>query len=146
MKLLTQDIQQKLLKNWPDDKGLCLPPLKLFNPCGAATWLITCMDPDCPDILFGLADLGMGFPELGSVSLSELRATRLPFGLTIERDRHFEPAYPIRVYAAAARIHRHMTFDLKHLEAAARTVEQQDFEATVRAQGLDVGVEDGDDR
>jgi hypothetical protein len=46
--------------------------VKLFNPCGAATWLLTELDPDDPDIGFGLCDLGLGSPELGSVRISEL--------------------------------------------------------------------------
>lgn len=79
------------------------PVLKLFSPVGAATWLITEMDPEYPDILFGLCDLGMGFPELGSVSLGELESIRLPFGLRIERDLHFVARWPLSVYADAAR-------------------------------------------
>jgi len=145
MKLLTQDIQQKLLKNWPDDTGLCIPPLKLFNPCGPATWLITAMDPDCHDYLFGLADLGMGYPELGSVSLSELQAIRLPFGLTIERDRSFEAEYPIRVYAAAARTHSRIVFDSEKLQAAARALALKDSEPVARDQGLGSDTPDGED-
>src|SRR3546814_14564542 len=70
---------------------------------GAATWLITQMDPDEPDILFGLCDLGLGFPELGSVRLSELESVEGPLGLGIERDLYFEARYPLSVYAEAAR-------------------------------------------
>ena len=36
---------------------------------------------------FGLCDLGMGFPELGHVALSELESVHV-----IERDLHFTPA------------------------------------------------------
>ena len=79
------------------------PVLKLFSPVGAATWLITERAPDYPDILFGLCDLGMGYPELGSVSLSELESVRLPLGLRIERDLHFVARYPLSVYTDAAR-------------------------------------------
>ena len=39
--------------------------------------------------MFGLCDLG--FPELGYVSLNELRATRGPLGLGIERDLQWMP-------------------------------------------------------
>jgi hypothetical protein len=52
------------------------PVLKLFNPCGAATWLATELDDD-DDTLFGLADLGFGCPELGSFSLCEIDRTDL---------------------------------------------------------------------
>src|SRR3546814_17413477 len=61
------------------------------------------MDPDEPDILFGLCDLGLGFPELGSVRLSELESVEGPLGLGIERDLYFEARYPLSVYAEAAR-------------------------------------------
>lgn len=78
------------------------PVVKLFNPVGAATWLATELDAD-GDTLFGLADLGFGCPELGSFSLSEIAAVRLPFGLTIERDLDFTSAVPLSVWADAAR-------------------------------------------
>jgi len=78
------------------------PVVKLFNPLGAATWLATELDVD-GDTLFGLADLGFGCPELGSFSLSEISAIRLPFGLRIERDEHFEGRAPLSVWADTAR-------------------------------------------
>ena len=37
----------------------------------------------------------MGFPEFGTVSLSELASVRNRPGLGIERDRHFEADKPI---------------------------------------------------
>ncbi|QGP79406.1 DUF2958 domain-containing protein [Sphingobium sp. CAP-1] len=79
-----------------------VPVLKLFNPVGAATWLATELADDS-DTLFGLADLGFGCPELGSFSLSEIAAVRLPFGLRIERDIGFETPHPLSVWADAAR-------------------------------------------
>ena len=68
-----------------------LPVLKLFNPLGAATWLASELAED-GDTLFGLADLGFGCPELGTFSLSEIAAIRLPYGMAIERDLAFETA------------------------------------------------------
>ena len=79
-----------------------VPVLKLFNPVGAATSLATELDED-DDILFGLADLGFGCPELGYFSLSEIASVRLPFGLGIERDIGFETPHPLSVWADAAR-------------------------------------------
>jgi hypothetical protein len=78
-----------------------VPVVRFFNPVGQATWLATEIDQD--GILFGLADLGFGCPELGSFALEELEAIRLPFGLGIERDILFEGAFPLSVYAEAAR-------------------------------------------
>jgi hypothetical protein len=87
-----------------------VPALKLFNPCGPATWLATELDRDGvagsrvpPCNLFGLADLGFGCPELGYFSLSEIAAVRLPFGLRIERDEGFATAIPLSAWAEAAR-------------------------------------------
>lgn len=78
------------------------PVLKLFSPMSAATWLATELDGD-GDTLFGLADLGFGYPELGYFSLSEIAAVRLPFGLRIERDEDFATVHPLSRWAEMAR-------------------------------------------
>jgi hypothetical protein len=78
------------------------PVVKLFNPCGAATWLLSELDED-GDTAFGLCDLGMGEPELGYVSLEELASVKLRFGLYIERDNHFTANKTLGEYAAEAR-------------------------------------------
>lgn len=80
------------------------PVVKLFLPSGAATWLATELDRD-GDTLFGLADLGVDCPELGSFSLRELASVRLPFGLAIERDEHFATSVPLSHWADLARRH-----------------------------------------
>lgn len=79
-----------------------VPVLKLFNPVGAATWIATELGED-GDTLFGLADLGFGCPELGTFSLSEIGAVRLPFGLGIERDEDFSTPFALSVWADRAR-------------------------------------------
>lgn len=79
-----------------------VPVVKLFNPCGAATWLATELAAD-DDTLFGLADLGFGCPELGSFSLSEMASVRLPFGLGIERDISFTTTFRLSTWAELAR-------------------------------------------
>lgn len=78
------------------------PVVKLFTPDGACTWLLTELDPADPDIAFGLCDLGMGFPELGSVRLSELAAVRGALGLRVERDLFFQPNKTLSAYAEKA--------------------------------------------
>ena len=81
--------------------------MKLFDPCGAGTWLLTEIEPDDPDIAWGLCDLGMGFPEFGTVSLGELAAVKGRLGLGIERDLYFTPDKTISAYAdEAARLSR----------------------------------------
>jgi hypothetical protein len=79
------------------------PVVKLFTPDAGATWLLTELDPGNPDIAFGLCDLGLGCPELGSVSLSEIAAVRGAFGLPVERDLWFAASRPLSAYARAAR-------------------------------------------
>jgi hypothetical protein len=81
------------------------PVVKLFCPWGAATWLLTELDPEDTDIAFGLCDLGMGCPELGSVRLSEIESVRGPGGLRIERDRHFRASDTLEHYADEAQRH-----------------------------------------
>ena len=102
MILLTDDQRDLLLANGRQRDVDHAPVVKFFNPVGTGTWLITEMEPD-GDTLFGLADLGFGCPELGSFSLSEMTSVRLPFGMGIERDILFEAAFPLSVYAEAAR-------------------------------------------
>jgi len=110
MILLTPELRVQLVAN---DLARCdalrrgdpapdlVPVVRFFNPVGAATWLATELDED--GILFGIADLGFGCPELGSFALEELESIRLPFGLGIERDILFEGKFPLSVYAEAAR-------------------------------------------
>ena len=78
------------------------PVVKFFNPVGAATWIATELYDD-GDTLFGLADLGFGCPEMGVFSLTEIAGVRLPFGLFIERDEHFEPLAPLSLWSDTAR-------------------------------------------
>src|SRR5690606_29835908 len=99
MMLLTQDHRKRLITNG-QNRGDHVPVVKFFNPVGAATWLLSELDSD-GDTLFGLADLGFGCPELGSVSLSEIASLTLPLSLSIERDLHFEARFALTVYADA---------------------------------------------
>lgn len=79
------------------------PVVKLFTPSSGATWLLTELDPHEPDIAFGLCDLGQGFPELGNVSLTELKSVRLVGVPAVERDEHFQATKPLSEYAKEAR-------------------------------------------
>lgn len=111
MKLLLDAQRDAMLANgrWnaarkPDTTDF-RPVVKLFCPWGGATWLLSELDPDNPDIAFGLCDLGMGFPELGDVSLAEIESVRHASGLRIERDRYFEATKTLTEYADEARGH-----------------------------------------
>jgi hypothetical protein len=83
------------------------PVVKLFTPDAQCAWLLTELDPD-GDLAFGLCDLGMGEPELGYVSLSELSSVRGKLGLPVERDLHFDVDKPISAYAEEARSRGHI--------------------------------------
>jgi Protein of unknown function (DUF2958) len=117
MKLLTKELRQKLTDNGraqapvkgTDAEKDFWPVVKLFYPAGAGTWLLTELDPSDEDVAWGLCDLGMGFPEFGTVRISELEDFRGRFGLNIERDRHFEAKAPISRYIEAANAAGHIT-------------------------------------
>jgi hypothetical protein len=112
VKLLTKPIRAKLEANYratgealangqtPPDH---MPVVKLFNPCGGATWLFTELDPEDGDSAFGLCDLGFGEPELGYASIAALASTRVGMGLGIERDIHWKATKTLSQYANEAR-------------------------------------------
>ena len=126
MLLLTQDLRARLITNGKS-RGDHVPVVKFFNPVGSGTWLFSELDED-GDILFGLCDLGLGCPEMGSVSLAEIAAVTLPFGLTIERDLCFEGRFPLTIYADAARLCSGITEDEARLEAAAIAIANENSE------------------
>jgi hypothetical protein len=110
MELLTADIEARLLENGrkqepvrgTDDEIDFQPVVKLFTPDAACTWLLSELDPGDPDLAFGLCDLGMGFPELGCVSLAEIHAVRGRLGLPVERDLYFTADKTLAAYAEPA--------------------------------------------
>ncbi|UCC72040.1 MAG: DUF2958 domain-containing protein [Gemmatimonadota bacterium] len=93
MKLMTKAIERKLPKlGATDGKGdAATVVVKFFTPDANATWFVTEGEqlPDGDWEFFGLADMGMGCPELGYFLLSQLRQVRGRFGLPIERDRYY---------------------------------------------------------
>jgi Protein of unknown function (DUF2958) len=112
MELITAELRERLLENGRTNAAriaedgntidFC-PVVKLFTPDANCTWLLSEIDHENPDIAFGLCDLGMGSPELGSVSLSEIAAVRGPLQLPVERDMFFEAAKTLTAYADEAR-------------------------------------------
>jgi hypothetical protein len=113
--LLTTDIREQLLRNGRVRRELeaqgeaeadFLPVVKLFIPEAGCAWLLTEIDPDDTDIAFGLCDLGLGFPELGSVSLSELASVHGGLGVPVERDLRFTATKTLSAYADEARTYR----------------------------------------
>lgn len=102
---IPKDLVERLLAN---DEGHDrapydpIPVVKLFTPDANATWLLYAMDALDRDLAWGLCDLGLGFPEMGSVSISEIRSISGPMGLPVERDLHFKTDLPISIWSAAA--------------------------------------------
>lgn len=107
MKLLTQPQLEQMLANGKkaeaDPAFDPCPVVKLFTPDANCTWLLAWLDAEDTDIAFGLCDLGLGFPELGSVRMSELETVRGRLKLPVERDRHWTATHPLSAYATAAR-------------------------------------------
>ena len=63
-----------------------LPAVYVFIPGSAATWVIWEYNEEYQEG-FGMADLGLGFPELGYVSVEELESLKGPLGLPVEIDK-----------------------------------------------------------
>ena len=113
MKLITDELRAQMLANGrmstQHDDFDPLPVVKLFTPDAGATWLLTELDTDDHDRAFGLCDLGLGFPELGYVSMAELQSLRGRLGLPVERDLHFKATKTISAYANEARLAGRLT-------------------------------------
>lgn len=86
------------------------PLVRLFQPDGPGVWLIGEIDPADPDLAYGLADIGVGAPELGTFSLDEIATLRGALNLAVERDAGFAPGVDLATLArsgsAAGRIVR----------------------------------------
>jgi hypothetical protein len=123
-KLVANGHQQEAVRGTPQEIDFA-PVVKLFTPDANCTWLLTEIEPDYPEIAFGLCDLGLGCPELGSVSIPELESLRGRMGLPIERDRHFKATHALTIYADAARLAQGITEDQKALTRAAAAQEKE---------------------
>ena len=91
MRLFTKDIDKKLFNQYP--KGADLEKQfvvgKIFNPYGRGRWYLINSDPNDPDYIWAIVQMG-DIVEVGSVSRKELESIRVkPFGLSLERDLHF---------------------------------------------------------
>ena len=129
--LAPERIRKELRANAGRSASKGPPVVKIFCPAGSATWLLHGLDSD-GDTAFGLCDLGMGFPELGYVSIRELQELRVnvqilvngqpvKMPIRLERDLHFRPEHTLEVYAQAALAAQGITESPERLaEAAAR--------------------------
>lgn len=81
-----------------------LPVVRLFTPDAHATWLLASLDPADGDTAWGLIDLGIGMPELGTVKLSDLAGIVGPRQQPIQRDLYFRASRPLSEYVRLAQI------------------------------------------
>ena len=89
MKLITQTLKERFAQiGRQDQKQDPIVVAKFFDPAGSASWWVTEYDPET-NCCFGYVT-GLQFDEWGYFSVNELEAIRRPFGLGIERDRHFQ--------------------------------------------------------
>lgn len=79
-----------------------IPVVRLFNPVGAGTWILSECDPE--GIAFGICDIH--YAEMGYVAMQELWELRLPGGIHIEEDLHWTPTKPLSHYVADAKAGR----------------------------------------
>ena len=79
-----------------------LPVVRLFTPDAHATWLLTSLDPVDGDTAYGLIDLGISLPELGTVKLSDLASIVGPRQQPVMRDRYFQAMRPLSEYLRLA--------------------------------------------
>jgi hypothetical protein len=99
MKLFNKTIDRQLFKQYSLGSDLSKQEVvvKIFNPYGNGTWFILNSDPQDPDYLWAIVDLGYG-AEVGSVSRNDLETYRGKFGLGFERDLGFDPINAEELY------------------------------------------------
>jgi len=79
-----------------------LPVVRLFTPDAHAIWLLAALDPADGDTAWGLIDLGIGMPSLGTVKLSDLAGIVGPQRRPIMRDVYFHASRRLSEYVQLA--------------------------------------------
>ena len=79
-----------------------VPVARLVAPYNKWSWLLVSQDPEDPDKVLCLADLDIGQPEIGYVSLSQLADDDIR-GIVIELDDTATLDKPLSWYASRAR-------------------------------------------
>ncbi|EPO6700639.1 TPA: DUF2958 domain-containing protein [Pseudomonas aeruginosa] len=104
--LTTADERAQLLANGAERAaGQSIDPLpvvRLFTPDAHATWLLAALDPADGDTAWGLIDLGIGMPALGTVKLSDLASIVGPRQQPVMRDHYFLAVHPLSQYVLLA--------------------------------------------
>jgi len=81
-----------------------LPVARLFTPDAHATWLLATLDPKDGDTAWGLIDIGIGMPELGTVKLSDLAEIVGPQNRAVLGDLYFRATRPLSEYVRSAQL------------------------------------------
>lgn len=106
--LTTADLRAQLLANGAaraaGNDTDPLPVVRLFTPDARATWLLAALDPADGDTAWGLIDLGIGMPELGTVKLSDLAGIVGPHQKPVLRDLYFRASRPLSEYVRLAQL------------------------------------------
>lgn len=80
------------------------PVVRLFTPDAHVTWLLAALDPVDGDTAWGLIDLGISMPGLGTVKLSDLAGIVGPRQQPVQRDLYFRASRPLSEYVRLAQI------------------------------------------
>ena len=91
MKLFSKEIDKKLFSQYSKGSDLDnqVVVTKIFNPYGNGRWFLLNSDPQEPDYLWAIVQMG-DVVEMGSVLRSELESVRVsPFKFPLERDLSF---------------------------------------------------------
>ena len=113
MKLITLELEQRFAE--VGDQSETKDPIivaKFFDPCGSATWYATEYDKQTK-ISYGFVT-GLFESEWGTFSIDELESIQRPFGLTIERDIHFNE---ISFYGQFPQLLKKRTTELQHIHS-----------------------------
>jgi len=79
-----------------------MPVVRLFTPDAHAIWLLAALDPTDANTAWGLIDLGIGMPALGTVKLSDLASIVGPQQRPVLRDVYFHAVRPLSEYVQLA--------------------------------------------
>ncbi|WP_133648527.1 DUF2958 domain-containing protein [Paraburkholderia flava] len=79
-----------------------LPVVGLFTPDAHLTWLLAALDPADNDTAWGLIDLGIGMPTLGTIKLSDLASIIGPQKRPVLRDLYFRATRSLSEYVSLA--------------------------------------------
>lgn len=92
--LTLEQIDQLRENGFADFTADRIPVVRIFDPSGSAQWLISAMkirpDDSARPLFYGLADFGLGSPEIGVIDLDEAETSAKKLGCPLQRDKGFD--------------------------------------------------------